>query len=230
MRIAVAGCQFDDRSRLDGAFEVQMQFGFGQRGDASWQIGRKRAGRTLLLAGRRGPAGVGPGGEPVGADVGGGVAELADERGAGLIVEAVVVVVGVVGEAGAGAAIGQEDIFQPGVGVQAAFKGVIGGVVDVGGIVGAHREEERVAFDEIGGEADVDAGLAGDAAVEVFGGVERIVGLSDVAGERGGQDARLLPIAGAEGVGEALADEANLPGQQAGGFELGTAEFGLSAA
>jgi hypothetical protein len=50
---------------------------------------------TYKLAGELGLAGVFPGGEPEGADVGGGVRELADEDGGGLVVEAIVVFVGV---------------------------------------------------------------------------------------------------------------------------------------
>ena len=58
-------------------------------------------------------AGVFPGGEPVGADVGGGVGDLTDEDGACLIIEVVIIFVGVSVEAAAGVAISVENCFKP---------------------------------------------------------------------------------------------------------------------
>ena len=58
-------------------------------------------------------AGVFPGGEPIRADVGGGVGDLADEDGARLIIEVIVIFVGVSVEAAAGVAISVENGFKP---------------------------------------------------------------------------------------------------------------------
>ena len=57
-------------------------------------------------------------------------------------------------------------------------------------------------------------------AVEIFGGVERVVGFGDVAGEDGSVEFGLVPPAQLQGFGELCVVDADLPGEQAGGFEL----------
>ena len=51
-------------------------------------------------------------------------------------------------------------------------------------------------------------------AVEIFGGVERIVGFGDVAGENGGVKASLIPFAMFQSFSEFCAVDADLPWQQ----------------
>ena len=103
---------------------------------------------------------------------------------------------------------------------------MVGGVGDVDGVIGAHGEEQRVAIHQVRAEAAIHAGLVRKMAIEVFRCVERVVGFRDVAGERGGENAGLIPIASAQGVGELGAIDADLPGQNAGGLELSAAELG----
>src|SRR6266480_680860 len=105
-------------------FEVQMEFGLGEFAEEEFDFGtgghehslagtreskskrrRSRAQRKWQdkrLMGELRLAGVFPGGEPIGADVGGGVRDLPDEDGARLIIEVVVIFVGVGVEAAAG--------------------------------------------------------------------------------------------------------------------------------
>src|SRR5271167_3317353 len=147
-------------------------------------------------------AGVDPSCEPIGANIGGCIGKLLDQGSGGLVIEAVVVIVGVRVKAAAGAAVGEENGFELAVGVQADFEGVVGGVVDVGSVVGIKREEVSVAIDEHGVEAIIHAGLAGDFAVEIFGSVERVVGFSDVIGQKSGIQTGFLPAAGLEIFGE----------------------------
>src|SRR5262249_27237953 len=126
---AVAGWTEPSRWRWSSALEAEAMDG-----------GRGKGTGTRLV-GEGGFAGVGPGGEPVGADVGGGVGELVDQRGGGLVVEAVkvFVVVGLGQEFGV--AVGEEHDFDPGMRGEAGFEGVIGGVGDEGRIVRAQRKE-----------------------------------------------------------------------------------------
>src|SRR5271163_2316418 len=126
-----------------------------------------------MLVRQRRAAGVFPCGEPVGADVGGGAGELADERGRSLIVEVVVVFVVIGGFAVAGVAIGEKNGFEPTMCAEAGFEGVICGVADENRVVGAHGKKRGVAVDEGGAETFVDAGLRANLAVHVVGGVER---------------------------------------------------------
>ena|SRR6476660_9304756 len=101
---------------------------------------RKSCGNRQLVRELR-LAGIFPGGEPVGSDVGGGVGDLADEHGAGLIIEVVVIFVGVSVEAAAGIAIGVKNGFEPAVGAEAGLESVVGGIGDIHGIVGMHEEK-----------------------------------------------------------------------------------------
>ena len=116
-------------------FEVEMEFGLGEFAEEEFDFGTgghehslagtresKSSGEALQgaekpqdeqLVGELRLAGVFPGGEPVGADVGGGVGDLTDEDGACLIIEVVVIFVGVSVEAAAGVAISVEDCFKP---------------------------------------------------------------------------------------------------------------------
>src|SRR5690349_13107273 len=75
-------------------------------------------------------AGVFPGGEPEGTDVGGSVGKLANQNGGGLIVEAIIVFVGVRVEAAARIVVGEENRFEPTVGAKAGFEGVVGWIGD----------------------------------------------------------------------------------------------------
>jgi len=179
-----------------------------------------------VLVGRGGAAGIDPGSEPVGAHIGGGVGELADERGGGLVVQAVEVFVVVGLGVEVGVAVRQQDIFQPAMGAQAGFEGVVSGVVDVRSVAGAHREERREAIDQSGAEALVDSSLPGKVTVKIFRGVEGIVGLGDIVGQNRGIDLGLVPVAELQGLRELLAVDANLPGKEPGGFEFGLTELG----
>jgi hypothetical protein len=170
-------------------------------------------------------AGVGPGGEPVGADVGGGTRELVDQGGSGLIVEAVEIFVVVGFGAETRVAVGEKDDLDPSVSAEAGLEGVIGGIADEGGVIGTHGEERSEAIDERGAETVVDSGLQREMAVEIFGGVEGIVSFRDVRGEDRGVEAGFVPFAEFEGIGELRAVDADLPGKQPGCFQLGFAVF-----
>jgi len=116
-------------------FEVEMEFGLGEFAEEECDFltgghehslagTRKSKSDAAALQGAEKPqderlmgelrlAGVFPGGEPVGADVGGGVGDLTDEDGACLIIEVVIIFVGVSVEAAAGVAISVENCFKP---------------------------------------------------------------------------------------------------------------------
>src|ERR1700730_18200828 len=106
---------------------------------------------------------------------------------------------------------------------EARIEGVIGGVADKGGVARAHRKKGREAVDQGGPEAFVDAGLAAQMAVEVFGGVEWVVSFGNIAGENGGVQSGVVPAPELESLGKSLAIHADVPGKQARGFELGFA-------
>jgi len=78
-------------------------------------------------SGQRGLAGIGPGRQPVRADVSCGIRELADQRASGLIVKAIEVLIVVRLDFETGVAIGYLDDFQPTVRAQASLEGVVGG-------------------------------------------------------------------------------------------------------
>ena len=61
--------------------------------------------------------------------------------------------------------------------------------------------------------------------VEIVGGVERIVGVGDIARKNRSVQFGFVPLAGLHGIGEFLAVNANLPGQQSIAIEFGLAEF-----
>jgi hypothetical protein len=69
---------------------------------------------------------------------------------------------------------------------EAGFESVVGGIGDENGVVGAHEEKGRVAIDKRCAEAFVDTVLRAEVPIHVVGGVERIVGGGNVAGENGG--------------------------------------------
>src|ERR1700741_953847 len=106
------------------------------------------------------------------------------------------------------------------MGSEAGLEGVIGGITDESGVVGVYGKKGGEAVDQCGAEALVDAGLVGQVTIEVFGGIERVVGFGDVGGEDGGVDLNFVPVVQFERFGELLAINANLPGQQAGGCEF----------
>jgi len=61
---------------------------------------------------------VDPRAQPVGADLRGGVAELPEQDGAALVIEAVVVFVGVIVQPAARPSVGQQDVLDPTVRAQ----------------------------------------------------------------------------------------------------------------
>jgi len=103
---AMANQERAARGKLDGAFQVQMKLGFGKRIDLRGERQRRHP-KSLMREGWT--ARVVPGGEPEGADVGSGVGKLTDQNCTGLIVEAVVILVGVGVLAAKGVAVGKED-------------------------------------------------------------------------------------------------------------------------
>src|SRR3954454_17710484 len=126
-------------------------------------------------------AGIGPGGEPVGTDIGGGVRKLADQRGCRQIVKAVEVQVIVGLGFKAGTAVGEKDALDSAVSTQTGIESMVGGIADERRIVGTHGEKGRKAIDQGGSKAFTNSGLSGQMAVEIVGGVEWIVSFGDVA-------------------------------------------------
>jgi len=95
--------------------------------------------------GQCGLAGIGPRRQPVRADIGCGVRQLADQRACGLIVKAIEVFIVVRLGFQARVAIRNLDDLQPTVGAKASLEGVVGRIVDEGTIVGrmGKNEEKR---------------------------------------------------------------------------------------
>src|SRR5260370_37574020 len=73
------------------------------------------------------PASVYPGRKPEGANIGCGVGELADQNGRGLIVEAVVILVGEGGFSTTRVAVGEKDGLQPAVRAEAGLESAADG-------------------------------------------------------------------------------------------------------
>ena len=109
---------------------MQMQFSFGQRIEDRELRGSLGAAKFRVQSARQlRPARVDPRRHPVGADIGRGIGELADQHGARLRVEAVVVFVVVARSASfVRAAVRQKNIFEPGMRAQSHFKRMVGGI------------------------------------------------------------------------------------------------------
>src|SRR5260370_19544526 len=105
------------------------------RSERKGGIIRKTSARQLR------PAGVYPGRKPEGAHIGCGVGELADQNGRGLIVEAVVILVGEGVFSTTRVAVGEEYGLQPAVRAQAGFESAVGGISNENRVVGAHGGE-----------------------------------------------------------------------------------------
>src|SRR6266849_4833502 len=71
----------------------------------------------------------------------------------------------------------------------------------------------------------IDPRLVCQVTVKIFRAVERVVGLRDVKGEHGGVEPGFVPMAKLHGFGKLLPVDADLPMEQAGGVELGLAQF-----
>src|SRR2546422_11754062 len=98
-----------------------------------------------------------------------------------MIVEAIVVLVGVVAQPFTGAAVGQQDLLQPTVRGKASLKRlVVVGSADIQSVVWPHGKKQREAVHEAGAESLVHPGVSGELAVKILGGAEGIVGLGDV--------------------------------------------------
>ena len=119
----------------------------------------ERTAKQLRLVRKLRLAGVFPGGQPVGADVGGSVGNLPDEDRSRLIVEVIVVFVGVGVEAAAGIAVGVENGFQPAMRTEAGVEGVIRRIGDVESVIRPHEKERGITIDEGSAETFVDASL-----------------------------------------------------------------------
>src|SRR5262249_24586903 len=73
-----------------------------------------------------------------------------------------------------------------------------------------------------------DSSLSGEVSVEIFGGVEGIVGFGDVVGENGGVELGFFPFAELQGFGELCVVDADLPREKTSGFGLGFSVFAYS--
>ena len=150
---------------------------------------------------------------------------MANQDCGGLIVEAIVVFVGVRVEAAARIAVSEKNSFEPTVGTKAGFEGIVGWIGNEHGVVGTHGKEGAIAIDEGSAEAVVDAELAGEFAIVVVCGVEGVVRSGDVVRKDGGVEARFVPFSATHRIGEFFAVDADLPGEQAVGFQFCAAEF-----
>src|SRR4029077_17092811 len=127
------------------------------------------------------------------------------------------------------AALGAQHHFEQGMRREAILKGVIGRVGDELCIIWPQGKKERVAVDEARIESQAGTGLGPRSTIVIFRGVEGVEGLRDVAGELSGDEARLLPIARAHGIGELRAVNADLPRKNASALELEPAELGYGS-
>src|SRR5207245_4527131 len=114
---------------------------------------------------RRAP-GVSPCREPEGSDVGGGVGELANQNGSGLIVEAFKIVIGKEILAAACIAIGHENRLQPAMRGKAGLESAIRGVADESCVVRTHRKKRGEAVDQRSAEAFIDSRLPAEAPIK----------------------------------------------------------------
>src|ERR1700674_505096 len=107
------------------------------------------------------------------------------------------------------------------MGAQAGFKGAVRWVVDVDGVVRAHREKGGVLVDQSFSKAFVNAWLGSQATIEILRSIKGIVSFSYVVGEDRSVESCLFPAASFHCFGEFLAVHAHLPGQQAVSLQLG---------
>src|SRR6266404_1348987 len=128
-------------------------------------------------------AGIRPRREPVRADIGSGIRELANQRARRLIVEAIEVFIVVRLAFQPRIAIRELDHLQPAMRTQASLESMVGGIVDERTIIRTHGEKGRKAVDESCSKSLVDPFLVREVAIEIFRGVEGIVGLGDIKRE-----------------------------------------------
>src|SRR5208283_171861 len=105
----------------------------------------------------------------------------------------------------------------------AVIEGVIRGIVDEVGIVGADGKERAVAGNQHGVEPLIHSTLPAAVAIEVFGGVKRIMGFGHVMRQKGRILFRGIPLTGLHVFRKLLAVHTDLPRQEAGGVNLGFA-------
>src|SRR5208282_4238905 len=102
---------------------------------------------------------------------------------------------------------------------------VIGRITNESRLVGLHEEESLVPVHEADAEPFVDAGLARKSSVVVRGGLEGIVGRSDVVRESRRRKLGVLPVVRAKRFGQFLAVKSDLPWKQPVGFDGSLAVF-----
>src|SRR5208282_6514187 len=160
--------------------------------------------------------GVGPGRQPIGTNVRGGIRQLLYQRRSRKVVEAVVIFVGVGTQSPSRAPVRQKKRLDNAVRVQASFEGEVRWIADKKSVVRAQREKRAVTVDQHGVEAVVHPALPSHLAVIILRGVEGIVRFSRIVREEGGVELSLLPTAISQVVGQLRAVHADLPGEQSG--------------
>src|SRR5208337_1276660 len=153
------------------------------------------AGGDSRSVGQLGLAGIDPGGQPVGANVGGGIGQLLDQRCRRQIVKAVVVFVGVGGLSALRITIRKQQRFHLAMRGKAGIEGVIRGIADEGSVMRADREKGAETVNQRGVEPLIDPLLTGGVPVIVFGGIEWIVGFGHEVREKSRVHFRVFPFA-----------------------------------
>src|SRR6266851_3555148 len=171
------------------------------------------------------PASVHPRRKPERAHIGCRVRELANQNCGGLVVEAVVILVGEGIHPAARVAVGKKNGLQPAMRTKTSLEGAIGRVANEKRIIWPHREKRRIAVDQRGCEALIDRLLGAQVTVKIIGGVEGIMRLGHVIREYGGVQFCLFPLPVLQRFGQFLTVHTNLPGKQAVRFQLRFAKF-----
>src|SRR6266849_6943144 len=171
------------------------------------------------------PPGVHPRREPERTHIGCRVGELPNQNCGGLIVEAVVILVGEGILPAARVAVGEKYGLQPAMRTKASLESTIRRVADEKRIIWPHREKRRIAVDQRGSKSLVDCQLAAQVTVKIIGRVEGIMRLRHVIREYGSVQFCLFPLPVLQGFSQFFTEHTNLPGEQAGRLQLGLAKF-----
>src|SRR5467141_605127 len=171
------------------------------------------------------PAGVYPRRKPERAHIGCRVGELTNQNGGGLVVEAVVILVGEGILTAARVAVGEKYGLQPAMRTKTSLECAIRRVADEKRIIWPHREKRRIAVDQRGSKSLVDRRLAAQVTVKIIGRVEGIMRLRHVIREYGCVQFCFFPLPVLQCFGQFFTVHTNLPGKQAVRFQLSFAKL-----
>src|SRR6266851_2037154 len=175
--------------------------------------------------GQRRPPGVHPRRKPERTHISCRIGELPNQNCGGLVVEAVVILVGEGVLPVTRVAVGEKNGLQPAMGTKASLESTVRRVANEKRIIWPHREKRGIAIDQGGPESLVDPRLAAQVAAKIIGRIEGIVRFGHVICEYGRIQFCLFPLPVLQRFSQFFTVHANLPGKQAVCFQLRFTKF-----